>query len=81
MIRKPGVGVVDYGSGNVASLWQTLRKIGYRPTLLRKAEDFDAAKVIIIPGVGDVAGLGDHLGKLVCHAANDLVTVEVAILP
>ena len=61
MIRKPGVGVVDYGSGNVASLWQTLRKIGYRPTLLRKAEDFDAAKVIIIPGVGAFPQAMDQL--------------------
>lgn len=52
MIRKSGVGIVDYGSGNVASLWQTLKKIGYRPKMLRDESDFDTAKVIVIPGVG-----------------------------
>ena len=52
MIRKSGVGIVDYGSGNIASLRASLLKIGYRPHMLSCAEDFETAKVIVIPGVG-----------------------------
>lgn len=52
MIRKAGVGIVDYGSGNIASLRSSLQKIGYRPHLLQTAADFERAKVIVIPGVG-----------------------------
>ena len=32
-------------------------------------------------GIGNVAGLGDHLGKLMGHTANDLITVGVTVLP
>ena len=52
MNRKPGVGIVNYGIGNVASLRSSLMKIGYRPHMLEKPSDFENAKVIIIPGVG-----------------------------
>ena len=52
MIRKAGVGIVDYGSGNIASLRSSLQKIGYRPLLLQTAHDFEQSKVIVIPGVG-----------------------------
>ena len=46
------MGIVDYGSGNIASLRASLLKIGYRPHMLSCAEDFETAKVIVIPGVG-----------------------------
>jgi len=52
MILKAGVGIVDYGSGNISSLRAALTKIGYRPHMLCKPEDFKNAKVILIPGVG-----------------------------
>ena len=52
MIRKAGVGILDYGSGNIASLRASLIKIGYRPHMLSTPEDFDTVKVIVIPGVG-----------------------------
>ena len=52
MIRKSGVGIVDYGSGNIASLQSTLMKIGYRSKILSCPNDFEDIKVIIIPGVG-----------------------------
>lgn len=52
MIRKPGVGILNYDSGNVASLRASLIKIGYRPHMLSSAADFETAKVIVIPGVG-----------------------------
>lgn len=52
MIRKPGVGIVDYGCGNIASVRNSLARIGYRPQMLRRVEDFEGAKVIVLPGVG-----------------------------
>ena len=40
MIRKPGIGIINYGGGNIASLKAALLKIGYRPKVLEKHEDF-----------------------------------------
>ena len=67
MIRKSGVGIVDYGSGNIASLRASLLKIGYRPHMLSCAEDFETAKVIVIPGVGAFPKLWSRLFTLGFH--------------
>lgn len=52
MIRKSGVGIINYGAGNLASLNFALIKIGYRPHFIEKPDDFKNTKVVIIPGVG-----------------------------
>ena len=61
MRQKPRVGIVNYGSGNVASLKTSLAKIGYRPHMLEAPDDFNDAKVIIIPGVGAFPQAMDRL--------------------
>lgn len=63
MIRKPGLGILDYGSGNIASLRASLLKIGYRPHMLVCPEDFEKANVIVIPGVGAFPQAMEQISK------------------
>lgn len=44
--------VVDYGMGNVRSIYNMLKKIGIRPELSGDPEVIEAAAKIILPGVG-----------------------------
>lgn len=52
MKRRPYVGIVDYGIGNITSLANSLEKIGYRYKTLSRPDDFNETKTIILPGVG-----------------------------
>ncbi|CAL1695632.1 unnamed protein product [Somion occarium] len=47
-----GLFFLDYGAGNVQSLANSLRKLGYEFQWIRTAEDFDKATSLIFPGVG-----------------------------
>jgi imidazole glycerol-phosphate synthase subunit HisH len=46
------VAIVDYGSGNLFSVAQAIKKIGARPVLASSEEDINDCDSIILPGVG-----------------------------
>ena len=46
------VTVVDYGMGNVGSIVNMLRKIGYKSVVASTPEEILRAETLIIPGVG-----------------------------
>lgn len=46
------IAVVDYGMGNLGSILNILKKIGYAAKLTKQAEDIASAEKIILPGVG-----------------------------
>ena len=50
--KSDGLYVLDYGAGNVRSLYNATRKIGYRPKKVESPQDIDKAKKLIFPGVG-----------------------------
>lgn len=50
--KSEGLYVLDYGAGNVRSLYNAIRKIGYCPKRVESPEDIDRAKKLIFPGVG-----------------------------
>ena len=50
--KSDGLYVLDYGAGNVRSLYNAIRKIGYRPKKVENPQDIDKAKKLIFPGVG-----------------------------
>jgi imidazole glycerol-phosphate synthase len=50
--KSDGLYVLDYGAGNVRSLYNAIRKIGYRPKRVECPGDIDRAKKLIFPGVG-----------------------------
>ena len=44
--------IVDYGIGNLGSITNMLRRIGYDSVISKKEEEIAAAEKIILPGVG-----------------------------
>lgn len=46
------VGVVNYGVGNVGSIFNALRRINAEPHLITNAKDLSAVDAVILPGVG-----------------------------
>ena len=51
-MKNETIGIVDYGSGNCASVRMSLVKLGYRTRLVSKADDFKHINFLILPGVG-----------------------------
>eukprot|EP00928_Gymnodinium_smaydae_P037543 TRINITY_DN26042_c0_g1_i1.p1 TRINITY_DN26042_c0_g1~~TRINITY_DN26042_c0_g1_i1.p1 ORF type:complete len:613 (+),score=152.61 TRINITY_DN26042_c0_g1_i1:89-1840(+) len=49
---RPVVHVLDYGAGNIRSLKNAVRRLGYEPMTIDSAEAVRAASAIIFPGVG-----------------------------
>lgn len=47
-----GVGVVDYGVGNLGSVLRALDEVGAAPRLLLQPADLAAAERVLLPGVG-----------------------------
>lgn len=73
-MAENAIWVVDYGGGNVRSLRNALRALGYATMDIAKPEDFSIAKRVVFPGVGAFAaaveglkirGLWDALKKYV----------------
>lgn len=50
------VGIIDYGSGNVASILNALKKIGTDAILSSHRDELLACSHVILPGVGSFAG-------------------------
>lgn len=55
------IAVVDYGFGNVRSLWNALDFLGAEAEITRNPEDFDTADRIVLPGVG---AFGDAIAAI-----------------
>jgi len=53
--------IIDYGAGNLRSVYNAVSKLGYEPKITRASEDILSADAVILPGVG--AG-GDTIAAL-----------------
>ena len=51
-VRPVPVGIVDYGTGNIASLEMALVAVGAVPSIVRNPSDLAELAVVILPGVG-----------------------------
>lgn len=49
---KPVVTVLDYGAGNVRSLLNAVRSVGWEVKLVTQASDIEEADILVFPGVG-----------------------------
>lgn len=58
---KAGVGIVDCGGANIASLMFALERLGVRARLTAQATEIASASHVILPGVGSAA---DAMSKL-----------------
>lgn len=52
---KSNIVIIDYGAGNVFSVQQALRRLGYSATLSNNADEIQYASHVIFPGVGQAA--------------------------
>jgi len=46
------ISIIDYGAGNVYSLYNSLKYIGYKSKITNEKKDISKSDVIILPGVG-----------------------------
>lgn len=56
--------IVDYGMGNLTSVGNAMRLLGYTPEITNSADRITAADAIILPGVGAFAPAMDNLDRL-----------------
>ncbi|WVQ95717.1 imidazoleglycerol phosphate synthase, cyclase subunit [Kwoniella sp. CBS 9459] len=50
--HRPKLYILDYGAGNVRSLANSIKKLGYEFEWIQDESDFDKAEKLIFPGVG-----------------------------
>lgn len=46
------VGILDYGTGNIASIFKAIKLIGFSPSLITTKEQIKNSSCLILPGVG-----------------------------
>lgn len=57
------IGILDYGSGNLFSISNALKKINLEQKFVKNIEDFDDIETLILPGVGSFKECIDKLKK------------------
>ena len=57
------IGILDYGSGNLFSISNALKKINFDQKFIKKVEDFDDVDILILPGVGSFKECIEKLKK------------------
>lgn len=55
MRKVSGIGIVNYGAGNIGSVQNALEKLGYASKILDSAAQAKNCKVLFLPGVGSFA--------------------------
>jgi glutamine amidotransferase len=55
------IGIIDYGAGNLRSVDNVLRSLGFSPRIIDSAASFDQLTHLILPGVG---AFGDCMNEL-----------------
>ena len=63
MANKRKIAVVDYGTGNIASLIAALRIVGANPFLARSPQDISRSDALVMPGVGHFSTAVESLHK------------------
>jgi glutamine amidotransferase len=58
------IAVIDYGAGNLRSVINAIRRLGYQPEVINTPENVLAADTVILPGVGAAADTVASLKKL-----------------
>ncbi|MDD1711356.1 MAG: imidazole glycerol phosphate synthase subunit HisH, partial [Methanoregulaceae archaeon] len=68
--------IVDYGLGNLRSVYRGLEKSGARPVITFDTDEIAAADAIVLPGVGAFRDGMDQIGEMqqVLTEANDTAT-------
>jgi glutamine amidotransferase len=58
------IAIIDYGAGNLRSVANAVKKLGYHPKVTSEAAEVSDAAAVILPGVGAAADTMNSLEKL-----------------
>ncbi len=58
------IAIIDYGAGNLRSVANAVRKVGYRPEITKNPQDILDATAVVFPGVGAAPDTMDSLQSL-----------------
>ena len=58
------IAIIDYGAGNLRSVANAIRKLGYHPRVISKPNEVLDAAIVILPGVGAAADTMNSLEEL-----------------
>ena len=58
------IGIIDYGAGNLRSVANAVRHLGFAPTLVTSASELDQQERLIFPGVGSFGDCVENLTRL-----------------
>ena len=75
-MKNAKVCVLDYGSGNVASVYNLINRLGYDIKVSNKAEDIKKSSHLILPGVG---AFGSSVEKIKNNISIELLSDEVKV--
>jgi len=71
---RKNICILDYGSGNVKSVFNLISFLGYNVKVSNEIEDIKSASHIILPGVG---AFGSAMKKIESEIPLDGLTLEV----
>lgn len=57
------ISIINYGLGNLGSIQNMLKKIGYESSIINSPDELEGATKIILPGVGAFDSGMEHLNK------------------
>jgi len=75
-MKNPKVCILDYGSGNVASVYNLLNRLNYNVKISNLTKDIQSASHLILPGVG---AFGESIEKIRANISIDLLHNEVKV--
>ena len=75
-MKNAKVCILDYGSGNVASVYNLIKRLGYDISVSNKPTDIKKSSHLILPGVG---AFGASIEKIKSNISIDLLHEEVQV--
>jgi len=57
------IGLLDYGAGNVRSVWCAIRRLGFSVREIQRPEDLFSCEKLIFPGVGNFGSVMESLAR------------------
>ena len=58
------IAIIDYGAGNLGSVANAIRKLGYQPEVTREPRKVLSSAAVILPGVGAAGDAMENLGAI-----------------
>ena len=63
MITKTKVGIIDYGAGNLGSIYNAIKYLNAPTEIISSPKNIDQFSHLILPGVGSFGTLSSNLKK------------------